>query len=150
MRICFLKMHAKMKKDIGLIESFVTVGGILLLFGAAVYITGWDYAPYLYLAGSVLFACGQFADRYQGTDKIMKRLRGQQVLGACFLLLTAALMFTDGLHDRLLTDTSLSDNIRSFLLTVTRRNNWILTLSIGAIFELYSSFRMDSISKQSK
>ena len=150
MRICFLKMHARMKKDIGLIESFITVGGILLLFGAAVYITGWDYAPYLYLAGSVLFACGQFADRYQGTDKIMKRLRGQQVLGACFLLLTAALMFTDGFHDRLLTDTSLSDNIRSFLLTVTRRNNWILTLSIGAIFELYSSFRMDSISKQSK
>lgn len=150
MRICFLKMHARMKKDIGLIESFITVGGILLLFGAAVYITGWDYAPYLYLAGSVLFACGQFADRYQGTDKIMKRLRGQQVLGACFLLLTAALMFTDGFHDRLLTDTSLSDKIRSFLLTVTRRNNWILTLSIGAIFELYSSFRMDSISKQSK
>jgi hypothetical protein len=137
-----------MNKENRLIESFTTVGGVLLLCGAAIYITGWEYAPYLYLAGSLMFACGQFADRYLGEDKIMKRLRGQQVMGACFLLLTAALMFADGLHERLLTDYSLSNNVRSFLLALTRRNNWIVTLSIGAVFELYSSFRMDSISKQ--
>jgi len=121
----------------------------LLLFGAAVYITGWEYAPYLYLAGSVLFACGQFADRYDGDDRIMKRLRGQQVLGACFLLLTALLMFSGGIHERLLTDVSLGGRMRSFLLELTRRNNWIVTLSIGAVLELYSSFRMDRISKSS-
>jgi hypothetical protein len=34
---------------------------------------------------------------------------------------------------------------RTFLLSVTRRNNWIVTLSIGAVFELYSSFRLDHI-----
>ena len=121
----------------------------MLLFGAAVYITGWEYAPYLYLAGSVLFACGQFADRYDGDDRIMKRLRGQQVLGACFLLLTALLMFSGGIHERLLTDVSLGGRMRSFLLELTRRNNWIVTLSIGAVLELYSSFRMDRISKSS-
>lgn len=120
----------------------------MLLFGAAVYITGWEYAPYLYLAGSVMFACGQFADRYEGDDRIMKRLRGQQVLGACFLLLTAVLMFSGGIHERLLTDVSLGGRMRSFLLELTRKNNWIVTLSIGAIFELYSSFRMDRISKE--
>ncbi len=121
----------------------------MLLFGAAVYITGWEYAPYLYLAGSVMFACGQFADRYDGDDRIMKRLRGQQVLGACFLLLTAVLMFSGGIHERLLTDVSLGGRMRSFLLELTRRNNWIVTLSIGAVLELYSSFRMDRISKSS-
>ena len=121
----------------------------MLLFGAAVYITGWEYAPYLYLAGSVMFACGQFADRYEGDDRIMKRLRGQQVLGACFLLLTAVLMFSGGIHERLLTDVSLGGRMRSFLLELTRRNNWIVTLSIGAVLELYSSFRMDRISKSS-
>lgn len=121
----------------------------MLLFGAAVYITGWEYAPYLYLAGSVMFACGQFADRYDGDDRIMKRLRGQQVLGACFLLLTAVLMFSGGIHERLLTDVSLGGRMRSFLLDLTRRNNWIVTLSIGAVLELYSSFRMDRISKSS-
>ncbi|MBP5347123.1 MAG: hypothetical protein J6Y51_00065 [Bacteroidaceae bacterium] len=135
------------KKESRLIESFITVGGVLLLFGAAVYITGWEYAPYLYVAGSLMFACGQFADRYQGNDPIVKRLRFQQLLGAVFLLLTALLMFADPIHTRLLSDTTMGGSIRSFLLALTRRNNWIVTLSIGAVFELYSSFRMDSIAK---
>lgn len=131
-----------------LIESFTTVGGVLLLFGAAVFITGWDYAPFIYLAGSLMFAAGQFADRYTGDDKIIKRLRFQQVLGACFLLLTVALMFADGIHSMLLTDNTMSPGLRSFLLGLTRKNNWIVTLSIGAVFELYSSFRLDHISKE--
>ena len=131
-----------------LIESFTTVGGVLLLFGAAVFITGWDYAPFIYLAGSLMFAAGQFADRYTGDDKIIKRLRFQQVLGACFLLLTAALMFADGIHSMLLTDNTMSPGLRSFLLGLTRKNNWIVTLSIGAVFELYSSFRLDHIYKE--
>ena len=136
------------KKESRLIESFTTVGGVLLLFGAAIFITGWEYAPYIYLVGSLMFACGQFADRYEGDDRIMKRLRGQQVLGACFLLLTAALMFSGAIHERLLADVTLGGRMRSFLLDFTRRNNWIVTLSIGAVFELYSSFRMDRISKE--
>ena len=37
--------------------------------------------------------------------------------------------------------------LRSFLLELTRKNNWIVTLSIGAVFELYSAFRLDHISK---
>jgi len=131
-----------------LIESFTTVGGVILLFGAAVFITGWEYAPYMYLAGSLMFACGQFADRYDGTDPIIRRLRFQQILGAIFLLLTAALMFSDPIHNRLLADANAGGGIRSFLLVLTRRNNWIVTLSIGAVFELYSSFRLDHISKK--
>ena len=131
-----------------LIESFIVVGGVLLLFGAAVYITGWSYAPYFYLIGSIMFACGQFADRYEGEDKIMKRLRLQQIVGACFLLLAAVLMFSDGIHSRLLTNVGMAPGLRSFLLDLTRKNNWIVALSIGAVFELYSSFRMERISKE--
>jgi len=130
-----------------LIESFTTVGGVLLLFGAAVFITGWDYAPFIYLAGSLMFAAGQFADRYTGDDKVIKRLRFQQILGACFLLLTAALMFADGIHSMLLTDYTMAPGLRSFLLALTRKNNWIVTLSIGALSELYSSFRLDRLMK---
>ena len=136
------------KKESRLIESFTTVGGVLLLLGAAVFITGWEYAPYFYLVGSMMFACGQFADRYDGTDPIIRRLRFQQVLGACFLLLTAALMFSEGVHMRLLEDANMDGNMRSILLILTRRNNWIVTLSIGTVFELYSSFRLDQISKR--
>ena len=131
-----------------LIESFTVIGAVLLLFGAAVYITGWSYAPYMYLVGSIMFAIGQFADRYEGDDKIMKRLRAQQVTGAVFLLITGVLMFSEGIHFWLQNNASMGTNLRSILLELTRRNNWIVTLSIGAVFELYSSFRMDSISKK--
>lgn len=153
MRICswnHTEPDMENNKESRFIESFTTVGGILLLFGAGVFITGWEYAPYLYLAGSLMFACGQFADRYDGTDRIMRRLRFQQVLGACFLLLTAPLMFCDVFHVIILNNESLGHGIRSFLLDLTRRNNWIVTLSIGAVFELYSSFRMDRISRDSQ
>ena len=136
------------KKESRLIESFTTVGGVLLLVGAAVYITGWSYAPYFYLAGSVMFASGQFSDRYTGDDKIIKRLRFQQVLGAVFLLLTAVLMFAEPIHNHILANGTMAPTLRSFLLDLTRRNNWIVTLSIGAVFELYSSFRLDKISKE--
>lgn len=120
----------------------------MLLVGAAVYITGWSYAPYFYLAGSVMFASGQFSDRYTGDDKIIKRLRFQQVLGAVFLLLTAVLMFAEPIHNHILANGTMAPTLRSFLLDLTRRNNWIVTLSIGAVFELYSSFRLDKISKE--
>lgn len=102
----------------------------------------------MYLVGSIMFAIGQFADRYEGDDKIMKRLRAQQVTGAVFLLITGVLMFSEGIHFWLLNNASMGTNLRSILLELTRRNNWIVTLSIGAVFELYSSFRMDSISKK--
>ena len=35
------------------------VGGVLLLVGAALQITGWIVAPYIYLVGAVLFAYEQ-------------------------------------------------------------------------------------------
>lgn len=130
-----------------LIESFTTVGGVLVIIGAAVQITGWVYAPYIFLAGSLLFSCGQFADRYDGDDRIMKHLRFQQVIGACFILLTAVLMFSGQLHDMVLANVGMNRNLRTVLVALTARNNWILTLTIGAVTELYTSFRMDSLSR---
>ena len=142
-----MKNNLMDRKESRLIESFTTVGGLLLIAGAAVYITGWEYSPYFYLVGSIMFAVGQFSDRYTGDDPIMKRLRFQQVLGASFLLITGFLMFSESLHVRLVENPAMGCSLNSFLQTLTRRNNWIVTLSIGALFELYSSFRMDYISK---
>ena len=50
------------------------------------------------------------------------------------------------LHNRLLADMNMGGKFRSFLLEITRKNNWIVTLTIGAVFELYSAFRLDHIS----
>lgn len=120
-------------------------GGIMLLVGSVVYITGWVYAPYLYCIGSIMFASVQFSDRYNGNDFILRRLRLQQILGALFLLITGYLMlFSDGLHLKLLENVTMQSNLRTVLLALTAKNIWIATLCIAAVFELYSALRIDS------
>lgn len=126
----------------------MTIGGVLLLVGAMVMITGWDYAPYIYLLGSVMFASAQMSDRYDGDDMILKRLRLQQVLGSILLVITGFLMFSGNYHQQLMFNNSMNDTLRSFLLTLTARNSWIVTLCIATLFELYSSFRIDARNKE--
>lgn len=94
------------------------VGAILLLAGASLMITGWSMAPYTYCAGALLFVAMQMADRYEGDNLVVKRLRRQQLFGGIMLLVTGVLMFTE------------------------RHNGWIATLSIAAFLQLYTAFRM--------
>lgn len=131
-----------------MISFLMVTGGIMLLFGAAVYITGWEYAPLLFVIGTALFVTGQFSNRYEGNDLIMKRLRGQQVLGAFFLVLTALLMYSGPFHESVLLNDEINPKVRSFLIELTRRNNWIVTLTIASLFELYPAFRMESRQKE--
>ena len=131
-----------------MINVMMTIGGVLLLVGAMVMITGWGYAPYIYLLGSVMFASAQLSDRYDGDDMILKRLRLQQVLGSILLVITGFLMFSSNYHQQLMFNNSMNDTLRSFLLTLTARNSWIVTLSIATLFELYSSFRIDARNKE--
>lgn len=98
---------------------FVT-GAVLLFAGAAVYITGWEYAPYLYSVGAVMFAAIQLFNGYDGKNIIIRRLRRQQIFAAVLLMLTGMFMFT------------------------TRGNEWIVSLTIAAFLELYTSFRISS------
>ena len=126
----------------------MTIGGVLLLVGAMVMITGWEYAPYIYLLGSVMFASAQLSDRYDGDDMILKILRLQQVLGSILLVITGFLMFSSNYHQQLMFNNSMNDTLRSFLLTLTARNSWIVTLCIATLFELYSSFRIDARNKE--
>lgn len=96
---------------------FVT-GAVFLLAGAAVYITGWRFAPYLYSAGAVMFAAVQLMNGYAGKNIVIRRLRRQQIFAAVLLMLTGLFMFT------------------------TRGNEWIVSLTIAAVLELYTSFRI--------
>ena len=126
----------------------MTIGGVLLLVGAMVMITGWDYAPYIYLLGSVMFASAQMSDRYDGDDMILKRLRLQQVIGSIVLVITGFLMFSGNYHQQLMFNNSMNDTLRTFLLSLTAKNSWIVTLCIATLFELYSSFRIDARNKE--
>lgn len=94
------------------------IGAALLFVGLAIKITNWVFAPYIYLVGAILFAYVQVMDSYDGNNVIIKRLRRQQILGASILVLTGVIML------------------------LFRHNEWIASLTIASILELYTAFRI--------
>ncbi|BEG98246.1 hypothetical protein [Bacteroides sedimenti] len=96
------------------------LGAALVLIGAASYITRWTLSPYVFSAGALIVALVQILlTPYNGNDLIVKRLRRQQILGAIFLVASGVLMFA-----------------------LPHGNEWMLSLTIAAVFELYAAFRM--------
>jgi uncharacterized membrane protein len=96
------------------------VGAVLLLVGAMLQITRWELSPVIYTLGAVMFAYVQVMSRYEGKNLIIRRLRRQQILGAVLLVFAGVLMF------------------------VTKHNEWVLCLTVAAILELYTAFRIPS------
>ena len=95
-------------------------GAVLLLVGAVLQITRWEFSPVIYIVGAVMFAYVQVVSRYEGRNLIIRRLRRQQILGAVLLVFAGVLMF------------------------VTRHNEWVLCLTVAAILQLYTAFRIPS------
>lgn len=94
-------------------------GAGLLLIGAVLQITHWEFSPYIYTLGAAMFGYVQvMGNRYDGTSFIIKRLRKQQIFGAIALVFAGVLMFT------------------------MQRNEWMVCLSIAAVLELYTAFRI--------
>lgn len=101
-----------------LIPVLFMIGAVMVLFGAAVRITGWEPAPYVYTVGATLVALAQINSPVKSKNANMKRLRRQQIFGALLLVLTGAFMF------------------------FTRGNEWIVCLTIAAVLELYTAIRI--------
>ena len=106
-----------MKKGYDLMQG---VGAVLTLVGAMLQVTRWEFSPYIYILGAVLFAYAQVMCRYEGKNLIIRRLRRQQILASVLFVFTGVLMF------------------------VTKHNEWILCLTIAAVLELYTAFRIPS------
>ena len=96
------------------------VGAVLLLVGAMLQITRWELSPILYTIGAVMFAYVQVMSRYEGKNLIIRRLRRQQILGAVLLVFADVLMF------------------------MSKQNEYVLCLTVAAILELYTAFRIPS------
>ena len=93
----------------------------MLLAGAMLQITRWELSPYIYTVGAVLFAYVQvMMGRYDGKNLIIRRLRRQQIIGAILLVFAGVLMFT------------------------SKRNEWIVCLTIAAVLQLYTAYRIPS------
>jgi predicted metal-binding membrane protein len=109
-----------------IISFLYFIGALMVLVGSSVYITHWSYAPYIYTVGAGFFALAQINSPYHSANKNVKRLRRQQIIGAVFLVLTGLFMFT------------------------THNNEWIASLTIAAILEIYTTFRISQEEKGEK
>lgn len=100
------------------IDILYKLGGVALLVGAALKIVYPVYASYIYILGAILFATMQFIGRERGGNHALRRLVFQQQLGGIAFIAAGILMFTH------------------------TRNEWVVVLFIGALFELYTAFRI--------
>ena len=94
------------------------IGSLLLLVGAGSYITHWALSPYLFTAGAVFITIAQAFCIPSKASLTLKRLHIQQVFGAVLLVLAGVFMFT------------------------THGNEWIVCMTIAAVLQLYTSFRI--------
>lgn len=101
-----------------LIPALFAVGALMILVGAVSCIIRWTYAPYIYTVGAACFAFAQINTPVKGKSATLRRLRVQQIFGSLALLLTGAFMF------------------------FTHGNEWVVCLTIAAVLELYTAFRI--------
>ena len=99
-------------------SAIATVGAVALLLGAALQITQLAWAPYLYLIGAIVFAYVQVMSGYEGKNIIIRRLRRQQIIGATLLVVAGVMMI------------------------LWKRNEWVVCLTIAAVLEMYTAFRI--------
>lgn len=94
-------------------------GALLLFVGLVLQFLRFEYAPYIYIVGSLSFAYVQVVvSGYSGTNVVIRRLRRQQILGAMLLVVTGVVML------------------------LWHRNEWIVCLTVSALLELYTAFRI--------
>lgn len=108
------------------LQSFIfKLGGILIIIGVLLWIPKLSVAPYLFCLGAVLYAVMQFLAKYEGRNFIIRRLRRQQLAGACLLVLAGIMMIGSTFH-----------------WPYTTRNEWLIAFMAGTIFQLYTAFRI--------
>lgn len=107
-------------------SAIATVGAVALLLGAELQITQLAWAPYLYLIGAIMFAYVQVMSGYEGKNIIIRRLRRQQIIGATLLVVAGVMMI------------------------LWKRNEWVVCLTIAAVLEMYTVFRIPQEEEKEK
>ncbi len=122
----------KMRRLTSLKMALYVIGAVLLVAGALLYLWFRLAACVLYVAGAALFASMQLYAVYEGSSHVVRRLRRQQLFGLLCVLASAVAMAM-GVYDVYR---------GSFMFRFAHHNEWVVLLAIGAVAELYVSFRM--------
>ena len=101
-------------------DNIIAISGAVVLFaGLIMQFAKFEYAPYIYIAGALMFSGIQAkTGRYYGKNIVLRRLKRQQLIGAMLMVIAGVMMI------------------------VWHHNEWILCLSIAAVLELYTAYRI--------
>jgi hypothetical protein len=91
------------------------VSGLFLLAGAALYLTNFYVAPYLFASGAAGIAVCHLTTPVRHLEFRLRRLQTFNVIAGLLMVVASVFMFK-------------------------RQNEWILCLSIAAILQLYTAF----------
>lgn len=105
------------------------LGGILLVAGAIMPMVPAvrHYTAIVFTAGALCFGSMQLLQRYDGRNIVIRRLRRQQILGAFFLMFSAAFLIMKQYHVGPIP---------------IRGDEWKIALIVAVILELYTAFRI--------
>ena len=117
-------------------SAIFTIGAVMMVVGCLCFVLMFAAAPYIYGVGAVAFVIMQLRQRYDGTNFVIRRLRRIVMVSDFLLLFTAVMMFANRSYDFLGLD------LLTWLQYV--HNNWVVTLLIAAVLQLYTAYRIDA------
>ena len=91
------------------------VSGVCLLLGALLYLTKWIVAPYLFAVGAAGILVSYLTLPTDGMKFRQKRLHRFNILAGILMVIASALMFKGKIE-------------------------WVLLLTISAVFQAYAAF----------
>lgn len=122
-------------RQLNRIENAVFItGAMLMVAGSVCHIVMPCAAPYIYSIGALAFVAMQLRQRYDGANVTVRRLRRIMMASDFLLLLTGVMMFANRSYD------FMGLSLVTWLQYV--HNNWILTLLIAALLQLYTVYRI--------
>ena len=130
-----------MSKD-NVLGYIANIGEVLVLIGAALWITGCEFLNYVFAVGTLLFAIRRFFEKHPQSTLTLRRLYLQRTIGVVVLIVAALLMF----FYEYINGFEISD----YKVHATA-SAWLLPFFIFVVIELYTAFRIPSeLKKENK
>ena len=109
------------------------LGAIMMLLGLVGRMWNAEIGMWIYGVGTLFFCLMQVKTEYMGRDILLKRLRRKQLLACVFFLFTLLCM-----------------SMQVYRYGIATRNEWMVTLAIACVLELYTAWRIPAEFKKSK
>lgn len=109
------------------------IGGLLMVAGAGMALFRVGAAPWVFIPGVVMFVSMQMLQRYDGRNLNIRRLRRFVLLSDVLLIASALLMYAQAGNPFHLDQITYVQYIG---------NNWVVTLLIAALIQLFTSYRI--------